>query len=164
MFVFLVFRKSDLIESCSSFEDLSAHKISLPHIDQCKFCIHLRSLNIPPPYSIAPTKKIMIQIKLVGMSMIFHCTKIDLSKCNSSLVVSIKQNFYFYFQLPAMFVFLFFRKSYLIKRCSSSEGLSVYKISWSHVDWCKFCIHLRSLNVHYFGMVEATRLKLMASM
>jgi hypothetical protein len=26
-------------------------------------------------------------------------------------------------------------KSHIIKSCSSSEGLSTYKASWSHVDW-----------------------------
>jgi hypothetical protein len=59
-----------------------------------------------------------------------------------------------------MFVFFVFDKNGLIKRsCSSFEDLSVYKISWSHVGWCKFCIHLRSLNVHHFGMVKGTGLK-----
>jgi hypothetical protein len=54
-------------------------------------------------------------------------------------------------------------KNGLIKRCPSFEYLSVFKISWSHVDWCKFCIHLRSLNVSHFGMVEGTGLKSTAS-
>jgi hypothetical protein len=62
-------------------------------------------------------------------------------------------------QLAAMFVFLVFDKNGIIKSCSSFEDLSVYKISCSHVDWCKFCIHLRSLNVRHFGMVEGTGLK-----
>jgi hypothetical protein len=34
---------------------------------------------------------------------------------------------------------------------------------WSYVDWFKFCIHLRSLNVRHFGMIEATGLKSMVS-
>jgi hypothetical protein len=41
--------------------------------------------------------------------------------------------------------------------------LSPYKIYLSHVNQCKFFIHLRNFNVRYFGMVEATRLKSMAS-
>jgi hypothetical protein len=65
----------------------------------------------------------------------------------------------FNIQLAAMFVFFVFDKNGLIKNCSSFEDLSVYKISCSHVDWCKFCIHLRSLNVRHFGMVEGTGLK-----
>jgi hypothetical protein len=44
----------------------------------------------------------------------------------------------FKFQPPAMLVFLVFRKSGLIKSCSSSEDLS----SLSHIDWWKFYIHL----------------------
>jgi hypothetical protein len=51
----------------------------------------------------------------------------------------------------------------LIKSCSSSEGVSEYKISWGYVDWCKFCIHLRRLKVCHFGMVAAAALEIMAS-
>jgi hypothetical protein len=69
----------------------------------------------------------------------------------------------FNIQTAAMFVFFVFDKNGLIKSCSSSEDLSVHKISWSHVDWCKFCIQLRSLNVRHFGMVEGTGLKSTAS-
>jgi hypothetical protein len=61
-----------------------------------------------------------------------------------------------------MFVFLVSHKSGLVKSCSLSEDLSEYKIPWSSVDWCKFFIHLRSLNVHHFGMVAAMALKIMA--
>jgi hypothetical protein len=38
--------------------------------------------------------------------------------------------------------------------CAASEDLSAYKISWSYIDWRKFCIHLMSLNVHHFGMIK----------
>jgi hypothetical protein len=65
----------------------------------------------------------------------------------------------FNIQKTAMFVFFVFDKNSLTKSYSSFEYLSVYKISWSHVDWCKFCIHLRSLNVRHFGMVKGTGLK-----
>jgi hypothetical protein len=66
-------------------------------------------------------------------------------------------------QTAAMFVFFVSDKNILIKIGSSFEDLSVYKISWSHVDWCKFCIHLRRLNVRHFGTVEDTGLKSKAS-
>jgi hypothetical protein len=105
----------------------------------------------------------IIQIKLVGMSMISYYTKVHLSKCNGSWVVSTKQTINCNIQLAAMFVFFVFDKDGLISSCSSFEDQSVYKISCSHVDWCKFCIHLRSLNVRHFGMVEDTRLKSTAS-
>jgi hypothetical protein len=65
----------------------------------------------------------------------------------------------FNIQTAGMFVLFVFDKNSLIKSCSSFEDLSVYKISWSHVDWCKFCIHLRSLNVSHIGMLEVTGLK-----
>jgi hypothetical protein len=61
-----------------------------------------------------------------------------------------------------MFVFFVFRKNGLIKSCSSSEGLSEYKITCFYVDWCKFYIHLKSLYDRHFGMVAATALKTMA--
>jgi hypothetical protein len=69
----------------------------------------------------------------------------------------------FNIQTAAMFVFFVLDKNGLIKSCPSFGHLSVYKISWSHVDWCKFCIHLRSFNVCHFGMVEGTGLKITAS-
>jgi hypothetical protein len=69
----------------------------------------------------------------------------------------------FNIQTAAMFVFVVFDKNGLIKSCLSFQNLSEYKISWSQVDWCKFYIHLRSLNVRHFGMVEGTGLKSTAS-
>jgi hypothetical protein len=65
----------------------------------------------------------------------------------------------FNIQTAAMFVFFVFDKNGLIKSCSSFEDISVNNISWSHVDWCKFCIHLKSLKDSHFGMVEGTGLK-----
>jgi hypothetical protein len=75
--------------------------------------------------------------------MIPSYTKVHLFKFNGSWVVSTKQTMNFNIQTAAMFVFFIFDKNGLIKSCSSFEDLSVYKISCSHVDWCKFCIHLR---------------------
>jgi hypothetical protein len=46
---------------------------------------------------------------------------------------------------------------------SSFGGLSACKISRSHIDWWKFFIHLRNLNISYFGMAETTELKIKAS-
>jgi hypothetical protein len=34
-------------------------------------------------------------------------------------------------------------------------------LSWSHVVRFKFCIHLRSMNISHFGMVEVTGRKIM---
>jgi hypothetical protein len=62
-----------------------------------------------------------------------------------------------------MLVFLVFRKVDLLKICPSSEDISECKVLLSYVVWCKFCIHLKSLNVRRFGMVAATALKIMAS-
>jgi hypothetical protein len=70
----------------------------------------------------------------------------------------------FNIQTAAMFVFFVFDKNGLIESCSSFEDLLVYKSSWSHVDWCKFRIHLRSLNVRHFEMVKDTGLESTASM
>jgi hypothetical protein len=100
-------------------------------------------------------------IKLIGMFMISSYTKVHLCKCNGSWVVSTKKIRILTFKRPPCSYF--FHKNGLIKSCSSFEDLSVYKISWSHVDRCKFCIHLGSLNVLNFGMFEGTGLKSMAS-
>jgi hypothetical protein len=128
--------------------------MSWSDVDWCKFCIHVSSLNVPPsPYSKSPSKKIMIKIKLVSMSMIFHCTRLRLSncKCKGSWGISTKQNVNFKFQLRPMFLFLVSRKSGPIKSCSSSEDLSADRISWSRFDWCEFFMHLRSLDVIFWN-------------
>jgi hypothetical protein len=97
------------------------------------------------------SNKRMIQIKLIGMSMISYCTKVRLSKYNGSWVVSTEQTMNFNIQLAAMFVFFVSDKNCLTKSCSSFEELSIFKTLRSHVDWCKFCIHLRRLNDRHFG-------------
>jgi hypothetical protein len=74
--------------------------------------------------------------------------------------VALRQNFNVKYQLPAMFAFFVFRKNGLIKSCSSSEDISEYKTSWFYIEWCKFCIHLTSLNVSHFVMVAATALQI----
>jgi hypothetical protein len=74
-----------------------------------------------------------------------------------------KTNVNFEYQPQTMLTFYVFHKNGLIKSCPSSEDLSEYKISWSYAEWCKFCIHLKSLNICHFGMVAATALKIIAS-
>jgi hypothetical protein len=71
-----------------------------------------------------------------------------------------KQNINFNFQQPAMFAFLGFHKNDINKCYLSFAALSAYKIPWSHIDSCKFCIYLRSSNVRHFEIVGAMRLKL----
>jgi hypothetical protein len=93
----------------------------------------------------------MIKIELVG-------TLLDLSKCNGSLH-KIKHEFLTFNSPLCSFFFLVFRKSGLITSCLSFEDLSSYKVSWSHVAWCKCCPHRRSLNVCHFG-IAATELQL----
>jgi hypothetical protein len=64
------------------------------------------------------------------------------------------------FRLPSTVAFLVFHKNGITESCSSFEDLTAYKkISWSHVNWCKFCIHLRGYNICHFGMVEAMGLR-----
>jgi hypothetical protein len=59
--------------------------------------------------------------------MISYYTKLHLSKCNGSWVVSTKQTMNFNIQTAAMFVFFYFDKNSLIKSYSSFEDLSVSK-------------------------------------
>jgi hypothetical protein len=55
-----------------------------------------------------------------------------------------------------MFVFLVLHKNDQTLSWSSIEYLSAYKTSWFHIRWCKFCVHLRSLSVLHFGVVEGS--------
>jgi hypothetical protein len=80
----------------------------------------------PSSYLKTASNKIIIQIKLAGMSMISYYTTVHLSTCNSSWVVSTKQTMNFNIQLAAMFVFFVFDKNGLLNSCSSFEALSVY--------------------------------------
>jgi hypothetical protein len=97
---------------------LFRRKMSVPLLAYCDFAPSIRllllCLKIPPlPYSKGALKKIIVQIKLVAMFMIFECTELYSSKCNGSWVVSIKQNVNFKFQPPTMFYFCFIAKLFL---------------------------------------------------
>jgi hypothetical protein len=72
--------------------------------------------------------KLIIQTRIVGISMIFSCTIFNLSKCNSSWVIPIKQNMNLNTQMPSTFIFLAFHKTSLTKSSSPSDVLSAYKI------------------------------------
>jgi hypothetical protein len=101
-------------------------------------------------------RKLLFQKKnLVGMSTIFHCTKLCFSKCNCPWVVATQQKVILNINRPPCLYFSYFHKNGFIKSCSSSEHLTEYSISWFFVDWCNFCIHLKSQNVRHFGMFAA---------
>jgi hypothetical protein len=51
-----------------------------------------------------------------------------------------------------MFAFFVFRENGPITGGSSSEDLSECKISWSYVDWSKFCVHLRRYPPFWNGL------------
>jgi hypothetical protein len=57
-------------------------------------------------FKISSKRKIMIQIKLVGISMFAHSTNLNLSKYNDLWIVSIKRNVKFNFKPHAMFLSL----------------------------------------------------------
>jgi hypothetical protein len=103
--------------------------------------------------------------RTVGMSTIFYYTTLHLSDngCNGLWVVSIKQNINYNIQPPSKFVLLVYHKNDLIKSLSSFEDVSAYNISWSHVNCCKFYIHIESLNVRHMEVVKVTGLKRAAS-
>jgi hypothetical protein len=64
------------------------------------------------------------------MSMIFYNTKIHLSKCNGSRVVSTKQTMNFKIQLAAMFVFFVLSKMVSLKVV---HPLKIYQYTKFHV-------------------------------
>jgi hypothetical protein len=81
------------------------------------------------------------------------------NKYSGSLVVPMEQNTINYkFKPPSTSVFLVSQKMVLLKVVLP---LNIYRNTkvQSRIDWCKFCIHLRSLNVRHFGMVEAMGLE-----
>jgi hypothetical protein len=57
-----------------------------------------------------------------------------------------------------MLVFFVFRKSGLIRSCSSLK--TYHKISLPYFVWRKLCVRLGSSNVRHFGMIAATALQL----
>jgi hypothetical protein len=74
-------------------------------------------------------------------SIPFYCTKRLLSKCTRSWVLSVGKITNFICQALSAFVYRFLaKKNGRIKRSSSFEALSAYRISWFHVYWS---IHLR---------------------
>jgi hypothetical protein len=96
----------------------------MTHADWYSFRNHVRSLKIPQsPYSKVPLKKIMIQIQLVGLSIIFHFTKLHLSKYNGSL----RKTKQFLISTTRHVRNLVSRKSGFIKSCSYSKDQSAYK-------------------------------------
>jgi hypothetical protein len=70
-----------------------------------------------------------------------------------------KINVNFKLQPPAVHVIWIYRKSGPVKIRLSFSDLSAYTMSWSDVAWCKFCTHLRSLNVRHFRMIKANGFK-----
>jgi len=94
---------------------MALHKITEFCTKWFSVCPNITSKFEPPPYLKAPPKKIMVQIKLVGISMIFHCTRLPLSKSNGFVSCLHEMNANFKFQPPVIFVFLFFTKVFLLK-------------------------------------------------
>jgi hypothetical protein len=60
----------------------------------------------------------------------------------------------FNFKLPYTFISLVFLKNGLSKRYHPLKIYLSFKIALSHIDWFKFYIHLRCLNVCHFGMIK----------
>jgi hypothetical protein len=83
-------------------------KVTEFYTEKLSVCFNITSKLAQSPYLKASSKKVMIQTKLLGISVIFYCTELDLSKRNSSLVVSVEQDMNFNIQLPSRFVFCFF--------------------------------------------------------
>jgi hypothetical protein len=63
------------------------------------------------------------------MSMIFHCTKLCLYTCSSSLVIFIDQNANFKFQPPTKLVFLVFAR---VRSLQAVHLLMIYRHTKLH--------------------------------
>jgi hypothetical protein len=113
----------------------------------------------PSSYLKTASNKTMIQI----MSMIFYYTKVHFSKYNGSWVISTKQTMNFNIQTAAMFVFFCFWQKW---SCYKLFILwrSIRKQNFMFPRWLvQVFVHLRSLNVRHFVIVEGTGLKSTAS-
>jgi hypothetical protein len=101
------------------------HKISYFYIQWYSVCP-----NITPKFCTITILNSFVKehndSKLVGMCVALYFSKLHLSKCNDSLVVSIKQNMNFNFLLPPCSYILYHKKN-LIINCLSLENLSAYK-------------------------------------
>jgi hypothetical protein len=135
---------------------MTSHKITDFYTEWFSVCPNITSTSQHLKVS---SKKTMIQIKFVDMSTIFYCTEFHSSKCNISQVVSIKQNTNFNFQAPPCSYFWVFAKIILLIVVQPLKFYQHTKFHGPTFDWCKFVIHLISLNIHHFGMVEAKSLK-----
>jgi hypothetical protein len=94
MFLLLAFHKSALIKRSSPSEkSISIQNAMVPR--WLVQVLHPRQKFQYPTIAIKKKKKkerkLMIQIKLLGTSMTFHCNKLSLPKCKYSLVFSIKK-------------------------------------------------------------------------
>jgi hypothetical protein len=101
-----------------------------------------------------------MQIKLVGLSVIFIVQNFMSNKSNGLWVVSIKCDIQILNALH--FCFCVYSQKVIgfggMVRLSC-EHLSAQKMSWYHVDWCKFYIRLTSLNFRHFEMIKNTELQ-----
>jgi hypothetical protein len=104
--------------------------------------------------------KIMIKIKLVDMPTIFYPSKLYLSNCHGSWVVSIKRNMKLNFQSPSTFVLLLLKKTVISKFVYPLKVYQHTKLHSPTLAGASFSIHLRSPNVSHSWMVEAMGLKL----
>jgi hypothetical protein len=128
-------------------------------------CFAQHDLRFEPlPFSEALSKRIIFQIKLIGIAMIFYCIKLIFLECNSSWVVSRKYNVNVNIQPPAMLVFSVFHKTVFMKSCSSFQVLSAFEISWSHIDWCNFRIHVRSFKISPLPYLKTPLVEIMIQM
>jgi hypothetical protein len=116
------------------------------------------SLKITLYMLMAPLlKKIIIQIKLLGMSMIFHCTKLRSSKRSGSWAVFVKQKVNFKFQPPAIFTFFSAKVVWL----KVVQSLKIYHNKKLYGARSASTSEVRKSAI--FGMVSATALTFMAS-
>jgi hypothetical protein len=128
---------------------MNLHKITEFYTKWFSFCpnITLQICTTAIFQTSVKESRLLIQMKLVGISMIFRCTNLRLSKYKVLWVVSIKQNVNFKYQPQAIFVFSGFSQTWSFKRCSPFQDLSACRISWSRVDWYEVRIHLRSFKI-----------------
>jgi hypothetical protein len=110
---------------------MTVHKMTGLYTDFFSAYLKKKTQNFEPsPYLKALSNK-NVQIKLIGISMILHCTKLQLSLRSGSWVASINCNINFKVLPPPALVLLVFHKNDHTKSCFVFEDLSEILISLS---------------------------------
>jgi hypothetical protein len=115
-------------------------------------------------FSKVSSNKVTIHILFLGMSMLFYCTKLPLSKCKGSWIVYRKQNMNLKHRRPSTFLLLILHKSSLVETIHILQNFHHIKCYGPIFTAARLLFHLRNLKGTNFENFDGMRLESMASM